>query len=301
MNSPLPLEPLPLVSVLIRSMDRPSLDHALASVAAQTWGNIEVVVVNAKGAGHRVLPSLCGQFPLRFIDSTAPRPRSEAANVALESAAGAFLLFLDDDDQILPSHILNLATELQNNQVVIAAYTGTILHTNGEEVRRNEEWDVFRLRTMNYLPIHSVLFRQTARRMDCALDVMEDWDFWLQLSIEAEFSRIPGYSAIYNMNQGTSGLSSQRNMDLVFESHSKILEKWLPFFGMKFITKSIFNYETSIDFYKKETTLLSAKIKTTQQSLETTQQLVWLMQNSRSWKITKPLRKIGSFAKKVFS
>ena len=36
----------PLVSVLIRSMDRPELDNALQSVATQTYPNIEYIVID---------------------------------------------------------------------------------------------------------------------------------------------------------------------------------------------------------------------------------------------------------------
>ena len=39
---------MPLVSIIIRSMDRPTLSDALDSVALQTYPNIEVVLVNAK-------------------------------------------------------------------------------------------------------------------------------------------------------------------------------------------------------------------------------------------------------------
>ena len=49
----------PLVSVLIRSIDRATLQQALDSVALQTYPNIEVVVVAAK-PGHGALPPRCG-------------------------------------------------------------------------------------------------------------------------------------------------------------------------------------------------------------------------------------------------
>ncbi|MGE0208359.1 MAG: hypothetical protein AB7S42_04365 [Lysobacteraceae bacterium] len=42
----------PLVSILIRSMDRPTLQRAIASAAAQTWPNLEIVVVAACGSRH---------------------------------------------------------------------------------------------------------------------------------------------------------------------------------------------------------------------------------------------------------
>src|SRR4030095_5679511 len=83
----------PLVSILVRSMDRPTLPRALASVAAQDYPDIEVVVVAAAGASHRPPADRGGEFPVRFVPSRNPLKRAEAANVALESARGEWLNF----------------------------------------------------------------------------------------------------------------------------------------------------------------------------------------------------------------
>ncbi|MFI3184748.1 MAG: PIG-L family deacetylase, partial [Methylococcaceae bacterium] len=65
----LDVKDIPLVSVIIRSMDRLTLSEALDSVALQTYPNIEVVVVNAKGEEHSKLGEWCGHFPLRIVDT----------------------------------------------------------------------------------------------------------------------------------------------------------------------------------------------------------------------------------------
>ena len=101
----------PLVSILIRSMDRPTLQRALDSVAAQDYPNVEVVVV-AAGGSHRDLAERCGAFPLRLVRSARPLARAEAANVALEAARGDWFNFLDDDDELLPIHVSHLRAAL---------------------------------------------------------------------------------------------------------------------------------------------------------------------------------------------
>ncbi|MFI3221689.1 MAG: PIG-L family deacetylase, partial [Methylococcaceae bacterium] len=111
---------LPLVSVIIRSMDRHTLSEALDSVALQTYAHIEIVVVNAKGAEHSALSDWCGNFPMRLIDSPETLRRSHAANVGLNSAQGDYLIFLDDDDAFNPEHIAGLVNVLHqqpNTQV----------------------------------------------------------------------------------------------------------------------------------------------------------------------------------------
>lgn len=94
----------PLVSVLVRSMDREYLSEALDSVALQTYAAIEVVVV-AVAPRHRPIPARCGPFAVRLVETDTPLPRSKAANKALNCARGEYLIFLDDDDWLMPSHI----------------------------------------------------------------------------------------------------------------------------------------------------------------------------------------------------
>jgi hypothetical protein len=78
----------PLVSILIRSMDRPTLRRAIASAAAQTWPNLEIIVVAACRSRHK--PLVPADRPLRLVypepDRSLSRP--EAANLALDSARG---------------------------------------------------------------------------------------------------------------------------------------------------------------------------------------------------------------------
>ena len=98
----------PLVSVIVRSTDRPSLPQALATIAAQDYPRIEIVVVGASGPAHPPLPERCGPHPLRFVRCGARRNRPEAANTGLDAATGDWITFLDDDDALLPDHVSGL-------------------------------------------------------------------------------------------------------------------------------------------------------------------------------------------------
>src|SRR3954468_20155678 len=112
----------PLVSILVRSMDRPTLARALESVAVQDYAHIEVVVVAACGARHRDLPDMCGAFPLRLIRSNVPLARAAAANTALDAAQGVWLNLLDDDDALLPEHVSALLHTLAKETGARLAY-----------------------------------------------------------------------------------------------------------------------------------------------------------------------------------
>ncbi len=223
---------LPLVSVMIRSMDRPSLALALDSVALQTYQNLEVVVVNAKGTAHRPLGVWCGRFPLRMIEPGHTLERSVAANTGLEAARGEFLIFLDDDDLFLPHHIARLFTEFKAHADAVAVYAGVVATDQaGVETQRfANAFDAVRLRIENYIPIHAVLFRRAVlargARFDASLPVCEDWDFWLQLQEQGAFCFVPEIGAVYRM-QTHSGSGVWVNQDATRRVVLGLYKKWV--------------------------------------------------------------------------
>src|SRR5665213_2548560 len=96
------------VSILIRSMDRPTLARALDSAAGQSYPDIELVIVAASGSSHAGVPSTWAGRPVRFVAGATALGRADAGNVAIDAATGEWLNFLDDDDELLPNHVQSL-------------------------------------------------------------------------------------------------------------------------------------------------------------------------------------------------
>lgn len=220
---------LPLVSILIRSMDRDYLTQALASIALQTYPHIEVVVLSVR-PGHRPLDSHCGPFPIRLVPTDAPVLRSAAANRAMAAARGSYLIFLDDDDWMMPGHIARLAEVLLRQPHAQAVYTGIGL-VDGEGKPMGQVFDIpfdgIRQLAGNLTPIHSVLFKASVAahgcRFDEALDRLEDWDFWLQLAKLAPMVHLPGVSAVYRIHE-SSGVHNDSGP--LGEASGRIYAKW---------------------------------------------------------------------------
>ncbi|PXW87646.1 glycosyl transferase family 2 [Nitrosomonas sp. Nm84] len=226
---------MPLVSVIIRSMDRPTLSDALDSITLQTYPNIEVVIVNAKGADHREVGEWCGRFPIRLIASDGSLTRTSAANIGLNSAKGNYLIFLDDDDLFYADHIATLVTALQNHPGIRGAYAGVHVeyYVNGQlenTIQFNEPFDPHRLWGRNFIPIHAMLFEQSLVTIDhCSFDenleIFEDWDFWIQLTQHSKLLHVDKITAIYR-NYGHSGMGLQYDKGLVKKSRGKVFDKW---------------------------------------------------------------------------
>ncbi|MGG7056456.1 glycosyltransferase [Nitrosomonas sp. ANs5] len=205
----------PLVSIVIRTCNRPeTLQVAIRSVAAQTWPNIEVVVVNDGGIDVRTLVEQSCVGSIRhwqYITFDVNRGRSTAANEGLETASGDFIGLLDDDDWFLPGHVSGMLAVLQQNPQAVAAYCKvSALRRESEswvEVRQfDSQFDPIRLAYENTLPIHSVLFRRRVLEAGCrfvdSLDAFEDWAFWLSVAKLGPLVRADQMTACYRIYHG---------------------------------------------------------------------------------------------------
>jgi GT2 family glycosyltransferase/SAM-dependent methyltransferase len=232
-----PAPPGPRVSVLIRSMNRPGLLHALNAVGAQTVTDIEIVLVNASGRPHPAVPAQLGGAPLHLVDPGRRLPRAAAANAALTAARAPWLMFLDDDDLIDPDHVERLLNAVQaegfDPDTTWGAYAGVRLQSSDGQPHGvlDESFDRRRLWLANFLPIHAVLFSRRVLEAGCHFDedfeVYEDWDFWQQVCQHHDLLHVPGVSATYRL-VGDSGLSAQRDEALSRLHRERFYRKWLP-------------------------------------------------------------------------
>lgn len=229
-------EQRPAVSVLVRSMDRDSLPRALSSLQDQGLAAVEVLVLNATGRAHRRLPALAPSIDLRLLEPGRALGRVQAANALLELAGAEHLLFLDDDDELLPGHLARLLQALQQSPQAAAAYAdveyGEWVEGHWQVRHRFEApFDRWRLLIENYLPIHAVLFRSRfGLRFDESLDVFEDWDYWLQLADRGDFIHMPGLGARYVAGGAESSGVFELQPHAV-QARTQLQAKWLARLG----------------------------------------------------------------------
>jgi len=101
-----------LVSVYIPTKNRKGLlALAVRSVLAQTWRNVEVLVVDdgSTDSTADLMRELCAtDSRVRFFQNDSSRGACAARNQAIRESRGQFVTGLDDDDEFLPHHIQGL-------------------------------------------------------------------------------------------------------------------------------------------------------------------------------------------------
>jgi GT2 family glycosyltransferase len=207
----------PLVSILIRTVDRAAwLREALASCANQTYGNLEVVVIEDGPEKSRgVIDEFRDRLTIRYQATGERVGRSRAGNLALAQAHGEWLNFLDDDDLFFADHVEVLVAAVLKagtaGAYAMAWETRTVFvdqqQAHYEEVlhltQHRQRFDRITLWHHNYLPIQAVLFhrRLFERYGGFAedMDQLEDWNLWTRYTLEDDFVLVEKTTSKYRV------------------------------------------------------------------------------------------------------
>ena len=114
----------PQISVIVATYRRDqSLQKALHSLGEQTFKEFEIVLVddNDDLAWHKTVLDLAEEFsrnypqtPLRFIADHPNMGSAMARNRGIHAADGAYITFLDDDDEYLPDKLEKQLTAMRS-------------------------------------------------------------------------------------------------------------------------------------------------------------------------------------------
>ena len=208
---------LPRVSVVVRSSNRPSLAEALESIAAQDYPALEVVVVGASGAGHPAPPS-AGAHPMIFAASPDRLSRPRAANRGLDAASGDWITFLDDDDVLLPGHVAGLvAARLDAPDCKLVYVAARARFADGGSEPIGQPFALIQLYERNFIHLSMALFARelltAGCRFDESLDVLQDWDFFIQCAQHTVFHFDPRQTFEWRADMGGAGTGAGRNQD----------------------------------------------------------------------------------------
>lgn len=223
----------PLVTVLIRSMDRPVLARALDCATAQTWPNLDIVVVAACGSVHRDLPGTWNGRPIRLIRSDARLPRAEAANAGLDAAQGEWINLLDDDDEWAVDHVDHLVTFAQQGADRLVYATAEIRNEHNEHAGFvGRSGTHMQLYYQNRWQPTATMFHRSlisdGARFDPKFEILEDWDFAIQCARLTAFRWLPEVTCVWHAGAGESGCGVGANEDRPKHAlfATKVRDKW---------------------------------------------------------------------------
>jgi glycosyltransferase involved in cell wall biosynthesis len=179
---------VPLVSVVIPCYNQAAfLPEAVASVAAQTFKDLEIIIVNdgSTDATETTARGLMAQYPelkLRLLQKRN-EGLAQARNDGVAAAAGAYILPLDADDRIASAMLEKTVGLLASRPAIAIAYTDVVHFGQAQKTIQAAEYDFDKICRNNQLNYCS-LFRREAWETAGGYNPnmiwgYEDWDFWI--------------------------------------------------------------------------------------------------------------------------
>ena len=126
-----------MVSVIIATYRRESaLARAIESVLNQTYGDIEIIVVddNADAEWNEKVKSIVERFKgVKYIQNPENKGSGASRNVGIENAEGEYITFLDDDDVYLPEKVEHQLDDLIKSEADFSV-TDLFLYNENEKL-----------------------------------------------------------------------------------------------------------------------------------------------------------------------
>ena len=229
---------MPRVSIIVRTKDRPAfLARALEDVAAQTFTDWDVIVVNDGGDGDVVRATAAASAAagkVAVIDSPVPGGRCVAANTGIRAASGEYVVLHDDDDRWHPDFLLRTAAVLDSSpsDAGVMVETEIVYERAGEggwiETGRVPYWQGMTgisftslLEVNRAVPI-SFLYRRVIHDelgfYDESLDAVEDWDFYLRVAARHPIAFLSGTPlAFWTQRPSVTGADGNSMFELAAE------------------------------------------------------------------------------------
>ncbi len=233
---------LPLVSVIVRTKDRPELLwEALESVASQTYPRVEAVVVNDAGIDvSHIIKQFSGQiYKIDYVNLSTNLGRSKAGNIGIEKANGDFVCFLDDDDIIYKNHIdvlLNCVINTGTNVAYSDSYCA-YYHLDDSFKKRlikkplyfSYDFSFDHLLIENYIPLLCLLFKKEILNLvegfDEIFDLYEDWDLLIRCAKITNFYHVSKVTCEYRQLGQDQFTASVRETDFEKSVYVKLINK----------------------------------------------------------------------------
>ncbi|MFM2429105.1 MAG: hypothetical protein RLZZ511_318 [Cyanobacteriota bacterium] len=204
----------PKISVVIPTYNSiRTVRDTIASVQAQTFQDIEILVIN-DGSTDNLLDCLADITDRRIHIHSYPNGGLPVArNRGIAKSRGEYIAFIDADDLWTPDKLEKQLAALEANPNAGLAYSWTYFmeedgqryHTDrpiwfqGNVLKDLMLWN-FLCHGSNPLIRRSVI--EAIGEFDPSLPSAEDWDYWLRIAARWEFALVPEAQIYYRQSGG---------------------------------------------------------------------------------------------------
>ena len=227
------------VSVLMPCYnDGAYIEEAVASVWAQTWPEMELIVVDdgsTDAQTRQVLDQLAAQGRCTLLRQENSGPAA-ARNNAFRHASGDYVLPLDADDRIAPDYVEKAVACLESDERAAVCYCRGEMFGETEGPWILPDYSLGEMLVDNVVFVTALMRREAYEQVggfDEAMRLgMEDYDFFLSL-LERGWTirQLPETLFFYRIKDGSRSRQLSENGERRKKAYQSIWKKHAAFFG----------------------------------------------------------------------
>jgi glycosyltransferase involved in cell wall biosynthesis len=166
-----------LVSIIIPTRNRlESLVRTLRSIQNQTYNYYETIIVD-DGSDTDIFQKI-KKYPIKRFIRVNHIGASAARNEGFKHSIGKYLLFCDDDVELLPSFLEEMIKTLEDN--LERAYAYCSINRDGVIIPM-QPFNPEKLKIKNFISTISLIRRSWFPGFDPNIKRLADWDLWLTI------------------------------------------------------------------------------------------------------------------------
>lgn len=224
-----------LVSVIMPTRNRCGwIEHAIASVQAQTYGHWELVVIDddSSDATAALVTEIAARDERIRYHHIEHAGAPAARNVGLSHARGAIVCYLDDDNLMHPGWLKSVAWAFSCWPQTEVLYGARIIEDDLalEGIRsqrlptmRFRAWDRRRLESSNYIDQNVIAHRADLpeAHFDEALPMCQDWELMLRMTARRQPLELPVLACLYSTTAPNRGSDQPDQMGALHEVRAR--------------------------------------------------------------------------------
>jgi len=287
--------------------------EAVESALSQTYPNIEVIIVDDASSDHATISILesISHPRVKVYRNEENLHLSGARNKGISLSNGKYIMPLDADDKIDMSYVQKAVEVIENNRSIGVVFCKGVLFGVQSGPFNLPEY------SLDYMLIGNTVFatalfskadwEKVGGYSEGLKSGLEDYDFWLSfLELGKEIYQIPEVLFYYRIKE--KSMSTDLNDDLlvmkkayaqVYQNHPHLYEKYKDRYLLKLRDVQL---DMQFNSRKLSIALATADVTIRQQSEDICrlEREMKLIEQSTSWRITKPIRALGDVIRRLF-